>query len=142
VPIAYAIGYSPDERKKLADTAMATFKRIFGRDAKTVASWNLDAVSIAHLSDHYGIDAFGNCRDQLATDGFTIWGAPIAAYYPNRMNAWSPALEAKNQISTPMFRLLGQDPFITTTISFGIQTRWSLYGRRGSQKPLSIDSSI
>ena len=110
VPIAYAIGYTPDERRKLADTAMMTFKRIFGRDAKTVASWNLDAVSIAHLSDHYGTDAFGNCRDQLATDGFTIWGAPIAAYYPNRMNAWSPALEGKNQISTPMFRLLGQDP--------------------------------
>jgi hypothetical protein len=110
VPVAYAIGYTPDERRKLADTAMATFKRIFGHDAKSVASWNLDAVSIGHLSDHYGIDAFGNCRDQLATDGFTIWGAPIAAYYPNRENAWSPALEAKNQISTPMFRLLGQDP--------------------------------
>ena len=110
VPVAYAIGYTPDERRKLADTAMATFKRIFGRDAKTVASWNLDAITVAHLSDHYDIDAFGNCRDQLATDGFTIWGAPIAAYYPNRMNAWSPALEAKNQISTPMFRLLGQDP--------------------------------
>lgn len=110
VPIAYAIGYTPDERRKLADTAMATFRRIFGRDAKTVASWNLDAITIAHLSDHYVIDAFGNCRDQLATDGFTIWGAPIAGYYPNRENAWSPALEAKNQISTPMFRLLGQDP--------------------------------
>jgi hypothetical protein len=110
VPIAYAIGYSPDERRKLADTAMATFRRIFGRDAKTVASWNMDAISAEHLSDHYGIDAFGNCRDQLATDGFTIWGAPIAAYYPNRINAWSPALDEKNQISTPMFRLLGQDP--------------------------------
>ncbi len=110
VPVAYAIGYPPDERRKLADTAMATFKRIFGHDAKTVASWNLDAVTVAHLSDHYGIDAFGNCRDQLATDGFTIWGAPIAAYYPNRENAWSPAVEAKNQISTPIFRLLGQDP--------------------------------
>lgn len=110
VPVAYAIGYTPDERRKLADTAMATFRRIFGHDAKTVASWNLDAVTIGHLSDHYGIDAFGNCRDQLATDGFTIWGAPIAAYYPNRENAWSPAVEEKNQISTPMFRLLGQDP--------------------------------
>ena len=110
VPIAYAIGYTPDERRKLADTAMATFKRIFDRDAKSVASWNLDAITVAHFSDHYDIDAFGNCRDQLATDGFTIWGAPIAGYYPNRENAWSPAVEAKNQISTPMFRLLGQDP--------------------------------
>ncbi len=110
VPVAYAIGYTPDERRKLADTAMATFKRIFGSHAKTVASWNLDAVTIAHLSDHYAVDAFANCRDQLATDGFTIWGAPIAAYYASRRNAWSPAVEAKNQIATPMFRLLGQDP--------------------------------
>ena len=110
VPVAYAIGYTPDERRRLADTAVATFRRVFGRDLKSVASWNLDAITAAHLSDHYGMDAFANCRDQLATDGFTIWGAPIAAYYPNRRNAWSPALEIKNQISTPMFRLLGQDP--------------------------------
>jgi hypothetical protein len=110
VPVAYPIGYTPEERRKLADTAAATFKRIFRRDLKSVASWNLDAVTVAHFSDRYGIDAFANCRDQLATDGFTIWGAPIAAYYPNRQNAWSPAVEAKNQIKTPMFRLLGQDP--------------------------------
>lgn len=110
VPVAYSIGYTPDERRKLADTAVATFKRVFGTDVKSIASWNLDAVSVAHLADHYGIDAFGNCRDQLATDGFTIWGAPIAGYYPNRVNAWSPAIEEKNQISSPIFRLLGQDP--------------------------------
>ena len=110
VPVAYAIGYTPDERRKLADAAMATFRRIFGKPCKSVASWNLDAITIVHLSDHYGIDAFANCRDQLATDGFTIWGAPIAAYYPARKNAWSPALDAKNQIDTPMFRMLGQDP--------------------------------
>jgi hypothetical protein len=110
VPIAYSIGYTPEERRKLADTAMTTFKRVFGRECKSIASWNLDAISVAHLSDHYAIDAFGNCRDQLATDGFTVWGSPIAAYYPNRVNAWSPAVEEKNQIASPIFRLLGQDP--------------------------------
>ena len=120
VPVAYAIGYTPDERRKLADTAVASFRHIFGKDLKSVASWNLDAVSVAHFADHHGIDAFGNCRDQLATDGFTIWGCPIAAYYPNRLNAWSPALEAKNQIDTPMFRLLGQDPvyYYDNTLSY------------------------
>ena len=120
VPVAYAIGYTPNERRKLADTAMATFRRIFGRQAKTVASWNLDAITLGHLHDHYEIDAFANCRDQLATDGFTIWGAPIAAYYPSRRNAWSPALRADNQISTPMFRLLGQDPvyYYDKTLSY------------------------
>jgi len=110
VPMAYPIGYTPEERRKLADTAMATFRSVFGHDSKTVASWNLDAVSLARFADHYDVDAFGNCRDQLATDGFTIWGAPIAGYYPSRRNAWSPALDKANQISTPMFRLLGQDP--------------------------------
>ena len=110
VPVDYGIGYSPDERRKLADTAMAAFRRIFGHDAKTVGSWMLDAVTAAHLSDKYGVDSFANCRDQIATDGFTIWGAPIAAYYPSRKNAYSPALNRRNQISTPMFRLLGQDP--------------------------------
>jgi len=110
VPVAYGIGYTPDERRKLVDTAMVTFKRVIGHHASTVAAWNLDAITMAHLSDNYEIDAFGICRDQLATDGYTIWGGPIAAYYPNRNNGWSPALEAKNQISTPVFRLLGQDP--------------------------------
>lgn len=110
VPVDYAIGYTPDERRKLADTAMAKFRSTFGHEARSVGSWMIDAVTAAHLSDHYGVDAFGNCRDQLATDGFTIWGAPIAAYYPNRKNAYSPALSKSNQIATPMFRLLGQDP--------------------------------
>lgn len=110
VPVAYAIGYTPAERRKLADTAMTTFQRVIGHNAQTVAAWNLDAVSLTHFSEQYHVDAFGNCRDQLVTDGFTIWGAPIAGYYPSRRNAWSPALEKANQISTPMFRLLGQDP--------------------------------
>jgi len=110
VPVAYAIGYTPDERRKLVDTAAATFKRVFNVSVKSIASWNLDAITLARFSDKYGIDAAGNCRDQLATDGFTIWGAPIAAYYANRNNAWSPALDVQNQIASPIFRLLGQDP--------------------------------
>lgn len=110
VPVAYSIGYTPEERRKLADAAMRRFRQVFGHDARVVASWNLDAVTLAHLSDHYAIDAFANCRDQVATDGFTIWGGPIAGYYPSRSNAWSPALAEDNQIGTPMFRLLGQDP--------------------------------
>ncbi len=110
VPVAYAIGYTPDERRKLADTAMATFRRVFGHSARSIASWNLDAVSVEHFTTHYEVDAFGNCRDQLATDGFTIWGAPITGYYPNTVNAWSPAVSHKNQLKTPIFRLLGQDP--------------------------------
>jgi len=110
VPVAYSIGYPPAERRTLADTAMKTFRRVFGRDAKTIASWNLDAVSMEHFSTSYRADAFAVVRDQLNTDGYTVWGAPIAGYYPSRRNAWSPALDTHNQIATPVFRLLGQDP--------------------------------
>jgi len=110
VPVAYSIGYTPAERRRLADCAMATFRRVFGRDAKTIACWNLDAFSMEHFSTRYNVDAFAVVRDQLSTDGYTVWGAPIAGYYPSRKNAWSPALEIENQIATPVFRLLGQDP--------------------------------
>ena len=109
-PVAFTIGYTPEERIKLADTAMKQFKETWGHYPKSVASWNLDAFTIDHLTEHYGIDAYAVCRDQIATDGFTIWGAPIAGYYPSKINCWSPALDKKNQISTPIFRMLGQDP--------------------------------
>lgn len=109
-PVAFTIGYSPDERIKLADTAMKRFRVIWGKYPSSIASWNLDAISLAHLSEKYGIDAYAVCRDQIATDGFTIWGAPIAGYYPSKSNCWSPAVERRNQIDTPVFRMLGQDP--------------------------------
>lgn len=109
-PVAFTIGYTPEERIKLADTAMKTFKSVWGRYPGSVASWNLDSITVAHLAEHYGVDAFAVCRDQIATDGFTIWGAPIAGYYPSKTNCWSPAVEPKNQVSSPVFRMLGQDP--------------------------------
>lgn len=108
--VAFTIGYTEEERIKLADTAMREFKRIWGQYPKSVASWNLDAFTIGHLTARYGIDAYAVCRDQIATDGFTIWGAPIAGYYPSKTNCWSPAVDPKHQIGTPIFRMLGQDP--------------------------------
>jgi hypothetical protein len=108
--VAFTIGYTPEERIKLADAFMREFKRVWGRYPRSVASWNLDSITMAHLSAHYGIDAYAVCRDQIATDGFTIWGAPIAGYYPSTKNCWSPALDRKHQIDTPVFRMLGQDP--------------------------------
>ncbi len=108
--VAFTIGYTEAERIKLADTAMEKFKSIWGKYPSSIASWNLDSITMAHLSSKYGIDAYAVCRDQIATDGFTIWGAPIAGYYPSTTNCWSPAVHKQNQISTPVFRMLGQDP--------------------------------
>lgn len=108
--VAFTIGYSPDERVKLAEAFMSEFRSVWGHYPRSVASWNLDAITVAHLADRYGVDAFAVCRDQIATDGFTIWGAPIAGYLPSRTNCWSPALDHSNQIGAPVFRMLGQDP--------------------------------
>src|SRR6185312_29874 len=108
--VAFTIGYTPEERIRLADAFMAEFHRVWNRFPRSVASWNLDAITMAHLCDRYGVDAFAVCRDQIATDGFTIWGAPIAGYYPSKTNCWSPALVHSNQIPAPVFRMLGQDP--------------------------------
>lgn len=109
-PVAFTIGYTPEERVKLADALFGKFKEIWGKYPKSVASWNLDSLTMKHLCDKYGVDAFAVCRDQIATDGFTIWGAPIAGYYPSDVNCWSPACDPKHQINTPVFRMLGQDP--------------------------------
>ena len=109
-PVAFSLGYTPDERNKLVDAAAAKFYELWGRYPRSVASWNLDALSISRFASRYGVEAFAVCRDQIATDGFTIWGAPIAGYYPSKTNCWSPALDAENQIDVPVFRMLGQDP--------------------------------
>jgi hypothetical protein len=108
--VAFTIGYTPEERIKLADAFMLEFKKVWGYFPKSVASWNLDSITMQHLSDEYSVDAFAVCRDQIATDGFTIWGAPIAGYYPSKSNCWSPAVNKNEQISTPVLRMLGQDP--------------------------------
>jgi len=108
--VAFTLGYTKDERTKLADAAMGEFKRVWGMHPSSVASWNLDAFTVEYLAEKYGVDAFATCRDQIATDGFTIWGSPIAGYYPSKTNLWSPAVDSKNQIKAPVFRMLGQDP--------------------------------
>ena len=140
-PVAFTIGYTEEERTKLADTAMQKFKEVWGRFPGSVASWNLDSFTLNHLTEHYGIDAYAVCRDQIATDGFTIWGAPIAGYYPSKANCWSPAVERANQIATPISRMLGQDPVYSTLRNgpfpvggaLASRTRWSRYGHRAAR---------
>jgi hypothetical protein len=125
--VAYTIGYTQAERVALADCAMKQFKATWGHYPRSVASWNLDALVLQHLTTYYGIEAYAVCRDQIATDGFTIWGAPIAGYYPSKINCWSPALNADNQIGTPVFRMLGQDPVYYYTKAWQLPTGQALH---------------
>jgi hypothetical protein len=109
--VGFATGYTPEEREKLVDTYMADFKKIFGRYPQSVGSWFIDAHTLQYMYDRYGIDASCNCKDQIGTDGYTLWGGYWnQGYYPSRKNAYMPAQNAENQIPVPIFRMLGSDP--------------------------------
>jgi hypothetical protein len=109
--VGFSTGYTPEEREKLADTYMADFKSIFGYYPKSVGSWFIDEHTLNYLYEKYGIVASCNCKDQIGTDGYTLWGGYWnQGYYPSKKNAYMPAQNAENQIPVPIFRMLGSDP--------------------------------
>ena len=109
--VGFATGYSPQERESLVDTYMSDFKKIFGDYPKSVGSWFIDAHTLKYMHDRYGIIASCNCKDQIGTDGYTMWGGYWnQGYYPSKKNAYMPAQNTENQISVPIFRMLGSDP--------------------------------
>ena len=109
--VGFATGYSPTERERLVDTYMADFKKIFGYYPKSVGSWFIDAHTLQYMYDRYGIAASCNCKDQIGTDGYTMWGGYWnQGYYPSKKNAYMPAQHVENQIPVPIFRMLGSDP--------------------------------
>ncbi|MCE5258354.1 MAG: hypothetical protein LLG44_04745 [Chloroflexi bacterium] len=109
--VGFSIGYTPQERERLADVALEEFKRIWGYYPASVGSWLLDAHLLGYLADRYHISAACLCKDQWGTDGYTLWGGYYSqAYYPSRANAFMPAQSAVQQIPVPVFRMLGSDP--------------------------------
>jgi len=109
--VGFATGYTPEEREKLVDTYMEDFKKIFGCYPKSVGSWFIDAHTLKYMHDKYGIVASCNCKDQVGTDGYTLWGGYWSGgYYPSQVNAYMPAQNPENQIPVPIFRMLGSDP--------------------------------
>jgi hypothetical protein len=109
--VGFATGYSPGEREKLVDVYMEKFKSVFGKYPASVGSWFIDAHTLGYMYDKYHIVASCNCKDQIGTDGYTLWGGYWnQAYYPSRKNAYMPAQTAAAQIPVPVFRMLGSDP--------------------------------
>lgn len=109
--VGFVSGYTPTEREKLVDVYMADFREIFGHYPNSMASWFIDAQSLAYMHEKYGIVASANCKDQVGTDGYTLWGGYWnQAYYPSKVNAYMPAQTEAGQIPVPIFRMLGSDP--------------------------------
>jgi hypothetical protein len=129
--VGFSPGYTPEERRKLVDVYMADFKNIFGYYPRSVGSWYIDEVTLAYLAERYGIVASCNCKDQVGTDGYTLWGGYWnQAYYPSRVNAYMPAQTKAGQIDVPIFRMLGSDP-IYQGYAPGMWTLEPVYPRAG-----------
>lgn len=109
--VGFTTGYTPAEREKLADVYMNDFKKIFGYYPESVGCWFIDAHSLNYLYDKYNIKASCICKDQIGTDGYSVWGGYWnQAYYPSRLNSYMPAQTEENQLPVPVFRMLGSDP--------------------------------
>jgi len=122
--IAFTTGYTPEERERLVDVYMEKFKEIYGYYPRSVGSWFIDSYTLAYMYDKYGIVASCNCKDQIGTDGYTLWGGYWnQAYYPSRLNAYMPAQTEEGQIPVPIFRMLGSDPIYQYDTGLGGSTQ-------------------
>ena len=138
--VGFAVGYTPKEREKLVDVYMEKFKEIFGKYPTAIGSWFIDAHTLAYMYDKYHIVASCNCRDQIGTDGYTMWGGYWGqGYYPSRKNAYMPAQTKNGQIQVPVFRMLGSDPIYQYDLGIGgnyqgVLTLEPVYGDAGGSK--------
>jgi len=133
--IGFSVGYTPAEREKIIDVYFADFKEIFGYYPKSIASWVIDAHSLNYMYDKYKIVASANCKDQVGTDGFTLWGGYWnQAYYPSRVNAYMPAQHAEKQLPVPVFRMLGSDPIRQYADGSTVTTLEPVYAHAGGNE--------
>jgi len=118
--VGFSTGYTPMEREKLVDVYMKDFKQIFGYYPKSVGSWFIDEHTLNYMYEKYGIVASCNCKDQVGTDGYTLWGGYWnQAYYPSLVNSYMPAQNENKQIPVPVFRMLGSDPVRQYDVGLG-----------------------
>lgn len=140
--VGFLIGYTPDERRKLIDKAFEKFREVFGCYPEVVGSWHIDAFSLEYMAGKYHIVASCNCKNQIGTDGYTIWGGYYGgAYYPSKYNMLCPAQTPENQINVPVFRMLGSDPIHQYDLGLGdpekgqgVMSLEPVYGNSGSDR--------
>ena len=107
----FLMAYTQSERMALCDEIMRLFFEKFGYYPRSVGSWLLDGFSMGYMTEKHGVKAYCVCRDQDNTDAYTLWGGYFnGGYYPSKVNMLSAAVDMKNAIKTPTFRMLCPDP--------------------------------
>lgn len=105
-------GYSPDDRKKLIDTAFNKFKDVTGKEAKSVGAWWIDAGSLSYMKDKYQIEANLDVADQYSTDGYQVWGQYWSTpFYPSKINGLMPAQSEEMKLDVLTLQWATRDPF-------------------------------
>ncbi|MGN0846545.1 MAG: hypothetical protein ACI4RA_04080 [Kiritimatiellia bacterium] len=107
----FLMAYTPAQRKSLIDAAFARFRREFGHHPRSVGAWLIDAWSMDYMVTTYGVDGFCICREQDNTDAYGLRGGySNGLYYPARRNMLSAAVDMRNAIRAPVFKMLTPDP--------------------------------
>ena len=107
----FLMAYDRDGRRRLIDVGFAKFKETFGHYPRCVGSWLLDAWSMDYMVEKYGVDGFCICREQDSTDAYGLRGGySNGAYYPSKKNMLSAAVDMKNAVRAPVFKMLTPDP--------------------------------
>lgn len=124
----FSVGYTKEQREKLCDALFEKFRSVFGYYPRVFGSWFFDSHTVRYLCDTYGLDAICNCKEQYGTDGYTLWGGYYGqGYYPSRTNVFMPAQTEAEQLSVPLFRMLGSDHVYQydfgTSLEEGAQTQ-------------------
>lgn len=120
----YIIGYDIDTRKKIVDQYMSEYYKFFNHYPNTIASWVLDEQTVTYAIDKYNISSIGICRDQLSTDGFSLYGGHNGIYFPSKNNLFFPSNSRENQLNVSAFRIISPDPIY----NFEIGVRDNLFG--------------
>lgn len=133
----FPVGYTKEQREALVDILFEDFKKIFGYYPRVFGSWFYDAHTVRYITDKFEIDALCNCKEQYGTDGYTLWGGYYGqGYYPSRKNPFMPAQTEDEQISAPIFRMLGSDPIYQYDCGLSIDTNEKI-----SQNVITLEPS-
>lgn len=111
VNVGFPMGFPPEDRLKLVDTAFNRFRKEFGTYPKVVGAWLQDSRSMSYMVSRYGVDGFCICREQDNTDAYGLRGGySNGIYYPSKRNMLSAAVDMENALATPVVRMLTPDP--------------------------------
>lgn len=106
------IGYSPEDRKKIIDSAFEKYKEIFNKYPTSVGAWWIDAGSLDYMRQKYQINANLDVSDQFSTDGYQVWGQYWSSpFYPSKVNALMPAQSEEQKIGVVTLQWAPRDPF-------------------------------